>query len=145
MPIKVKSLERTVGKWKRNASGATGEYVTGIQNAASWAAGAGAAESNYEQGVTAAISRKSFGAGVRAAGDEKWRRGAEVKGQQRYAGGIAAGEQSYQEGVGPFLQFMQGLSLGPSGPRGSPENMQRSQNLQAALHKKRISGTGGVA
>lgn len=140
MPIKVKSLERTVAKWVRNASGASGEYLEGIQNAASWATGAAGGESNYEQGVQAAIARKAYGSGVRKAGDEKWRRGAEVKGQQRYAGGIQAGEQSFQEGVGGYLQFMTGLSLGPKGPRGSPENMQRSQNLQSALHKKRVSG-----
>jgi hypothetical protein len=144
MPIKVKSVERTVSKWIRNAGAASGEYLEGIQNADSWATGAAGGEGNYEQGVQAAIARKAYGSGVRKAGDEKWRRGAEIKGQQRYAGGITAGEQSYQEGVAPYLSFMGGLSLGPKGPRGSPENMQRSQNLQSALHKKRVSGVSGT-
>ncbi|MFN3420877.1 MAG: hypothetical protein ACK40X_04030, partial [Armatimonadota bacterium] len=88
---KVRDASFLADKWVRNASNAAPNYRMGVeQPLESWQQNALKAERTWEQGVQDAISRKAWSAGIREAGDEKWRRGAIEKGAQRYAQGVAA-------------------------------------------------------
>jgi hypothetical protein len=143
MAIKTKPLDHVVEKWANRSAGAASEYRTGVERADGWASATMAGKENYVQGVQQAISRGAFEKGVRDAGDERYKSGATGKGADRYAGGIAAGKDRYRGGVAEYLSFIGNLTLPKRGPRGSPENSQRSTFIQQALNKKRVGGVGG--
>lgn len=137
--MEVKPLSEVAEKFARRASAATDDYRHGVATTGKdWAGLTAAAEPSYEQGVTEAISRKSFGKGVKEAGTSKWRDGAVGKGADRYAPGVRASLDAYSRGVSPYLEVLERLALRPRGPRGSDSNYQRSKDVGQALHKKRV-------
>lgn len=139
----VKSLDRTVRKWERQSAAATPEYQAGIEDPrADWADATQAAEGSYEKGVVSAIGRKAFGKGVRAAGTDKWRRGALNKGVQRWAAGISASLDEYRRGYEPYRQVIENTKLPPRGPKGDPANIARVAVMAKALHDKKLSLQG---
>jgi hypothetical protein len=139
--IQVKDVGTIAAKFKMRASAASQDYAAGVAGAgASWEAGARAGESNYEQGVQDAISRKAFGKGVTTAGSAKYVDNATKLGTQRYPTGIAQSEQSYVKGVGPFLDVVRNLNLPARGPKGSAQNQQRAQVVAAAMRAKKVAG-----
>ena len=144
MTIKVKDAARSASKWVRNSVGAVQDYRDGVADAEPWAAHTIRAKDNYAQGVQAAIGRGAFEKGVAKAGDDKWKRGAEGLGADRYASGITAKEDAYRVGVEPYLAITSSFSLPKRGPRGSAENHARSQALGQALHRKRVGGSGSA-
>jgi hypothetical protein len=137
--IKVKDTATVAAKFKRNANAATNDYATGVASAgADWESGARAGESNYEQGVQDAISRKAFGKGVSAAGQTKYVENATKLGAQRYGPGINQAEGAYSRGVQPYLDTIKGVSLPPRGPKGSPQNQQRADAVAKALRMVKV-------
>lgn len=140
----IKSLDRTVEKWRRQSQAATPEYEAGVKDPrADWATQTAKAEPNYVKGVQAAIGRKSFGKGVRAAGTAKWQRGALGKGVTRWADGISASLDEYRKGFEPFRQVIESTTLPPRGPKGDPSNIRRVEIMAKALHDKKLSLQGG--
>lgn len=137
--MEVKPIGEVVEKFGRRASQATDDYRHGVETTGKdWAPLTAAAEQSYEEGVTAAISRKAFSKGVKSAGTDKWRRGASGKGADRYAPGVRDSLDAYQRGVQPYLDELARLTLRPRGPRGSDSNYERSKQVGQALHKKRV-------
>lgn len=137
--MKVKPIGDVVEKFARRASAATDDYAKGVLTTEKdWASNTAAAEGSFEVGVQEAISDKRFGKGVKAAGTDKWRRGAAGKGAERYAPGVRDALAAYQAGVAPYLDELSRLSLKPRGPRGSEQNYQRSKDVGQALHRKRV-------
>lgn len=135
----VKPLDRISEKWSRQSQAATPEYIAGIQNPRkSWAAATAAAESNYEAGVQAAISRKAFGNGVKRAGDSKWQQGALAKGSQRWGPGIAASKDLYEQGFAPYRAAIESITLPARGPKGDPANINRVALIAAKLHETKL-------
>jgi hypothetical protein len=123
-------------KWATRSQAAVGEYKKGVQAPRrSWSGAASASEGNYEAGVNAAISRKAFGKGVNAAGDAKWKNGADTKGGQRYGSGVAAGQDAYQKGFAPFADVIRATTLTPRGPKGT--NYGRVQEIGEALSARK--------
>jgi hypothetical protein len=78
-------------------------YMAGVDRA-DWEAGAGsdAAEANYAAGVQEALASKSRQAGVRKAGNARWKDRALTKGANAIAAGVTAGLPAYQENFGPI-------------------------------------------
>jgi len=135
----VKDLKRSIEKWKRQSAAAVPEYEAGIKDPRTdWAQATIAAESNYESGVNAAIARKAFGKGVSRAGTDAWRIGALTKGKARWAQGIALSGNKYAEGFAPYRTVLEGLTLSPRGPKGSPENITRVSEVTEALHAEKL-------
>jgi len=131
-------------KWNQRASAAAPAYTTGVNNPrVDYATATTAAEGTWEQGVTSAIGRKAFSAGVKRAGTQKWQAAAAGKGSQRYPGGVAAGQPNYQSGVTPYLQVLSTLSLPLRGPKGAANNLQRVSAVDTALNNKKMSIQGG--
>ena len=130
-------------KWNQRASAAAPAYTAGVNNPRTdYATAAVGAEPTWEQGVTAAIGRKAFAAGVKRVGTTKWQAAAAGKGSQRYPGGVAAGQSNYQSGVTPYLQVLSTLSLPARGPKGSANNTQRVSAVDTALNSKKMSIQG---
>lgn len=139
----VKDLDKTAEKWARVAQGAQAEYTAGVEAPRkSWSAQTAAAESNYEMGVQAAISRKAFGKGVKKAGDTKWSTNTLAKGPARWAQGINLAQDAYKEGFAPFRAVIVALNLPPRGPKGDPKNINRVAALAKALHDEKLKRAG---
>lgn len=145
MAIQVKDASAAAAKFKRNAGNAGQDYATGVQSAGGkWAAEAGSeqAQSNWQAGVADAASRRAFQKGVAAAGQEKYVRNAAGVGSRRFTEGVANAEGDYSKGVGPYLDTMRNFTFRtPKGPKGSPNNWQRSQELGLALRAKKTGQT----
>lgn len=135
----IKSLSDVSAKWKRVASAAAAEYEAGVKAPRkSWAEETAKSEAAYNAGIQAAIGRKSFAAGVRAAGDAKWARGAILKGPMRFAQGIELSEDNYAKGFEPYHRAISALNLPARGPKGDPKNIQRVVVIAKALHDLKL-------
>jgi hypothetical protein len=139
----VKSMARISDKWKRVSAGAGAEYEEGVRNPrADWATETKKAESTYEQGIQASITRKAFGKGVTKAGSDKWQKNAIAKGPGRFSTGVALAQDDYEKGFAPYREVIERTALPARGPKGDPKNLQRVAILAKALHDKKISMEG---
>lgn len=139
----IKSMDRITSKWKDRAAVSGDAYRQGIeQPRGDWATNAKAAESNYEKGVQAAISRKGYGKGIAKAGTAAWQQGALNKGTQRWSQGISTATDKYQKGFEPFRATIAGLNLPARGPKGDPGNINRVSVIAKALHDKKLQIAG---
>lgn len=140
----IKPLEQSSDKWQRRAAVAGPDLVAGIENPRRpWAQSAAEAEQSYRTGVTAAAQAGRYGAGVRKAGDEKWKSNSKSKAQTRYAEGVSLAVQEWQKGYAPYQSAIASLTLPPRGPRRSEANYNRSTAVGRALGqvKERSSGS----
>lgn len=137
----IRPIEQSAEKWTRRAGVAQQDYVAGVENPrTSWSAAAQAAGASYRAGVTAAASAGRFEAGVKAAGDERWRSGARNKGPGRFAEGVQLSSGEWQRGFAPYQATISSLTLPPRGPKGSAANLQRVTAVTQALRAVRERG-----
>ena len=139
----IKPIEQSAQKWQRRAENAGQDYEMGVKNPrTSWVAAASAAGPAYRLAVTAAAGRGAFEAGVRRAGDEKWRKNSEEKGVTRYPEGVRLAVGEWQKGYTPYQAGVQALTLPARGVTGSEANYQRAALVGKASRaiKERLSG-----
>lgn len=134
----IKAIDQASDKWVRRASVAGPDYLNGVQNPRKpWAAAAAEGESNYKIGVVAAANAGRYGAGVKKAGDEKWRQGAQRKGPARFTEGVQLGKEEWGKGFQPYHSAISALTLPARGPKGSPQNIARVTAVATALRSLR--------
>lgn len=139
----IRSIDQISKKWAEVTPMRSGSYADGIANPRrSWKAGALAAESSYEDGVTAAIGRKAFGKGVAKAGDEKWARKASVNGVQRWGPGVREAEGDYAAGFAPYRDAIASVKLSPRYARRDPRNLKRVEDVVKALVARKMQLLG---
>lgn len=139
--MKVKDAASVTSKWSQRAQAAGQAYTDGVKNPRNdWATATAGASDNWGQGVQAAVSDGRFSKGVQAAGTQAWASGAVNKGATRYGPGVAASTNKFQTGVSKFLQVLQGVTLPPRGPKGSPQNLQRTAAVATALRTAKLQG-----
>ena len=137
--MKVKSVEASGTKWRTRASGAVKDYKDGVASPRRpWQSATLAAAENQATAVQEAIADKRFEKGVSATSDSDWQTKAAGKGARNYPTGIAEGEADFKKGVSPFFSALSSKELSPRGPRGSPQNYTRSQEVGDLLHNVRI-------
>lgn len=130
----IKPIDQASAKWAGRAAAASGDYATGVQNPkVPWSSAAQAGEAAYKDGVTKAANAGRYGKGVKAAGDEKWRKGATLKGPGRYAEGVNIGKDDWAKGFGPYHSAISSLVLPPRGAKGAAQNIQRVAVIATAL------------
>lgn len=135
---RIRDSREIAEKWGRVTPQRTSDYQSGIRSPRrDWAEAAEAANDTYVQGVTQAANEGRFGAGVRQAGNQKWQRGAESKGPQRFAEGVQLGGDAYRTGFEPFRQAIEETELPPRFPRGDPRNLERVSSIANALNERR--------
>jgi hypothetical protein len=140
MALRVRDAAQAAERFATKAASAAGDYAKGIQGSgAAWEGGAAAAEQNYNDGVTQAVSRGAFGRGVRASGGSYYEQRAATLGASRFAPGVQAGKANYSEGVQPYLDTLRSLNLTPRRPKGDPSNVQRVAEVANALRQKKVS------
>lgn len=130
----IKPLDQSADKWTRRAAVAGPDYQAGVGSPRTpWAQAAQAAGQSYRTGVTQAAAAGAYEAGIRAAGDEKWRNAATTKGPQRFAEGVQLASGQWQKGFGPYATTISNLTLPARGPVGSAANLQRVTTVANAL------------
>lgn len=138
MALQVKDTAAIATKWKARAGAAGADYKSGVDTTQKdWAGNTQAATASYAEGVQGAISRGAFQKGVAAAGTGKWKDKASNIGSTRYPQGVAAGQDAYASGFGPYADALRAVSLPPRAAKGSPQNIERVRAVADALHKKK--------
>jgi len=122
----IRSVSDIAAKWARVTPTRTDDYRAGVAAPAKdWQQQTVAAATNYEAGVTAAIGRKAFAAGVNAAGNAKWQRGALEKGVPRWGQGVQVAQGDFETAFRPFRDVIERTNLPPRYPRGDSRNIAR--------------------
>lgn len=130
----IKPIDQASDKWARRAQVAGPDYQMGIENPRrSWSEAASAADANYRAGVTQAAAAGRFAAGVKAAGDEKWKKRARAVGPGRFAEGVQVAKPDWESGFRPYQDAIASVQLPPRGPKGSPANLQRVSAIATTL------------
>jgi hypothetical protein len=138
MAIVIKDAGTIATKWATRAGAAGQDYSLGVQNPRTSQSAAGAGAANvWAESVAAAAQNNSYAKGLLKAGDAKWQAGVQAKGAVRYGPGVTAGKGNYQNGIGPVLQVLSGISLPPRNVKGN--NMGRVQMVVDALRKYKLS------
>ena len=105
----VKSLEKTIAKWKANVSNASGYYADGVENPdKDWQASATAAKDRYQQEINKSIAEGRREKGIAKVGTAGWK-SKTLKKSGRWAEGVAGAEDEARAGLGPVLSFEQTL------------------------------------
>lgn len=143
--VATKGIERTVSKYVARAAVAEPEYRAGIANPKrAWAAAALGASGTFHAAVTAPSTKALFEAGIKKAGDAKWKKMAEDKGAARFADGVEKSKDFFKSAMSDVLATIEATSIGKRGPRGSAQNYARSKDLGTALHAKRLAARSVV-
>lgn len=130
----IRSIEHIARKFASVTPGRTEDYRVGVENPRrDWGAATAAAESAYEAGVTAAIAKKRFGKGVKAAGTEAWQRGAVEKGTARWGPGVTMAQDKYARNFAPYRDAIERVTLPPRYARRDPRNLERVKSVVNAL------------
>ena len=135
----IRSIAELAEKYKRVTPGRRADYEAGISKPkADWETETVAAEGAYEGGVTEAISRKAFSAGVRDKGTAGWKADTLQKGPERWAPGIGYGTPKYQANFAPFRDVIERTTLPPRYAKGDPRNIDRVTVMANALRAAKV-------
>lgn len=144
MAIAVKSIEQSSERWERRSSAASADYRLGTDSPKRpWAESTLAGEANYKTAVIAAATAGRQGAGVRKAGNAKWKAGIDRKGEANYRTGVTGAGQDWAAGSRPFQQAVAAVTLPPRGAKGSVQNYQRVQLVGDTQNKLRMAMLSG--
>lgn len=139
----IRSVDSIAKKWAEVTPQRAGDYADGIANPRrSWSTATKNAESAYEAGVQASISRKAFGKGVTKAGDEKWSRKASTNGVRNWGPGVAEAQGDYAAGFAPYRDAIENVKLPPRYARRDPRNLARVKAIVDALVAKKLQIMG---
>jgi hypothetical protein len=132
-------------KWKTRAAGATQDFENGAKNPRRDQKQASlAGEENFARAMQTVITTQRRANGVRRQSDRAWIDGIVNKGKRRYAEGVAAASDKFQAGIAPFLSAIEVAmeELPARGPKGSPENYDRSRLIGETLHEVKLELEG---
>lgn len=130
----IRTIDQIAKKFATVTPGRTEDYRFGVENPRrSWMGATAASESAYESGVQAAIAKKRFGKGVKAAGDGKWSKGAIEKGTMRWGPGVSMAEADFAAGFSPYRDAIAHCTLPPRYARRDPRNLERVKAIVNAL------------
>ncbi|GBD30201.1 hypothetical protein HRbin32_01302 [bacterium HR32] len=130
----VKPLDRVARKWIERASVAGPEYEAGVRAPrVPWDQAAVAAADIWREAVTRAAAEDRYERGVQSAGLARWQQRAVAKGPARFGEGVRLAEADYRSRWGAVRQGIEGVTLPPPGPKGSPQNVQRFVAMRDAL------------
>ncbi len=137
--VRIKSASDIADKWSSVTPGRAQFYKSGVEaSGVEWEENTADAVDAYNSGVTQAIAEDRFSRGVRAAGNDKWRRKSSDVGAGRFGPGVTAAKDDFQKGFAPYRETISSLQLSSRGARGDPKNYQRVQEIGDALHRQRI-------
>lgn len=132
----VPSAAAIAKKWGRVTPERIEDYESGVRNPLrNWEVETSEAEDRYEAGVKSAITRKSFGKGVKKCGTSKQKTKTILKGIPRWPEGVRGAEDDMRSGMEPVVKVLEGITLPKRYETGDPRNIERVKVIQQALHK----------
>jgi len=138
--METKTASAAAEKWARVTPDRQADYEEGVRNPRKdWAIETFAAESRYEDGIKASISRKAFGRGVKRTGTGKQMEATIAKGIPVWPERIRMSEESYRVGFEPYENELKAIKLPPRYPAGDPRNIERVKAVTTGLHKKKLA------
>jgi len=137
----IKSIQEIAKKFIEVTPGRTQQYKEGVENPKKdWENATVAAEANFEAGIQKAVQNKSFGKGVKAAGNGKYQKGVREKGVSRWPVGVSLSGDAYVKGFGPFREVIERTKLPPRFARRDPRNLNRVAAIDKALGEAKERG-----
>ncbi len=132
--VDTKSAGEALENWKLAQGRVPAAYSKGVARAKDVTAKAIAGEELYAAKMQEAIANRSRAKGLEKSSDEKWRAGAQGKGAQRIAAGMAAAENEFSSGIARVLSVIQGVSIPArvADPMANVDN--RLKPIAKALH-----------
>lgn len=139
--VKVKPLNLIAQKYTQRAQNAAPDYKVAIDGLTpeAWEGPTMAAAQSYADGVSMAVTQGRFARGVSGSG-ARWKTQSADLGAQRYPQGVSKAGPAFTQGFTKYHGVLNGLTLGPRGPRGDARNKTRATEVMDALHAARISG-----
>jgi hypothetical protein len=135
----VRNISQSADKFVRRAQAATQDYQAGIQSPrAPWQESTSAAAPVYQAAMAESLAQNRYQKGVNASSNSEWSTAAITKGAPRFAPGVAAAKDKWQRKFQPYANVIQGVTLSPRGPKGSPQNLQRVADIANALHAAKV-------
>jgi len=130
----IKSIADIGKKFIDVTPGRSAQYEEGVKNPkVDWETATAAAEDRFEEGITKAISLKSFGKGVKDAGTAKYKDGVIKKGVARWPAGIRLALAAFVKGYGPYRDEIERTTLPQRYARRDPRNLDRVAAIDKAL------------
>ena len=130
----IKSLAEISKKFIDVTPQRAAEYEAGVKSPKrDWEQSTVAAEANFEAGIQKAVQNKSFGKGVKAAGNAKYQKGVIEKGVSRWPVGVSLSQQAFADGYGPYRDEIERTKLPPRYPRRDPRNLARVAAIDKPL------------
>ena len=128
--------DEVAAKWSSRGSAAGGEWVSQAAKS-TWKTEAIAGEDNFGKQMQKVISEKRRMKGIEKASDADWQEGIKQN-ESRFTTGITNSKGKMAEGMSNVLNDIKSAEakLPKRGPKGSPENFQRSKILGEELHAK---------
>jgi len=134
-----KSASKIAEKWARVTSGRTEDYEDGVRNPKKdWEAETKAAETRYEDGIKAAITRKAFGKGVAECGTATQQKKTIEKGIIRWPEGVRVAQDDMRAGMEKVVKVLEATKLPPAYAKGDPRNLERVKVVTQALHQMKV-------
>ncbi len=88
-------------------------------------------------------TQNRWAARLTLAGTVKWKARVALLGDARYRAGVSAGGPGWASGIQPFFDALNGFDTGPKAPKGDPSNSAIVAKVNALLHAKKLSLSGG--
>ena len=98
------------------------------------------AETNYEQGVQKAITRKAFGRGVKKCGSARQKSKTIIKGKPRWIEGVGLAEEDMTKAMESVVAVARSIVLPPRYPARDPRNIERVRVIAKALGDAKEQG-----
>ena len=130
------SPDEVASKWATRGAAAGSEWVSQAAKS-TWKTEAIAGEDNFSKQMQKVISEKRRMKGIEKASDSDWQNGIKEN-ESRFTTGITNNKDKMAEGMTVVLNDIKTAeaTLPKRGPKGSPENFQRSKLMGEALHAK---------
>ncbi|MEM2591607.1 MAG: hypothetical protein QXI60_03380 [Thermofilaceae archaeon] len=140
-----KSLDEARANFEAAIPVIPGRYEAGIRRS-TWAdaAASDAAEANFAARMQVVLAQKLRAAGIKRAGDAKWREGAVTKGTQRIGPGIQSALDDWQANFGKVYQAVLSTvrALPPRGVDPMQNIDRRLKPVVQAAVRARVRGGG---
>jgi len=135
----IKSLSDIRDKYTRVTPMRTEDYKKGIANPKrDWAEKTAGQSETWKLAITEAANKDRFKKGVVAAGTERWKKKALLKGPGRFAEGVMTAGPDFEKGFAPYAETIASTALPPRFPKGDPRNIERVKVIASALRAKKL-------
>ena len=121
-------MQEAAGRLSEAGIRLSDRYARGASGKGSkWAAGAGRAGANYQEGISRALAEKKFEKGVQDAGPSAYDAGVSLKGVNNWGTGMQTAGDKYVRKTQKFAQLWNQPLATPRGSRRSAANLKRIQ------------------